>query len=85
MIIIIGTVTGRGKVNICCNPVMSIYKLPHGQYGYSGHVINFPQDMQSFATSLPRLSADINVGRKGNRLTGTSMFAGELLKRLLYG
>ena len=42
-------------------PVMSIYKLPHGQYGYSGHVINFPQDVQSFATSLPRLSADISV------------------------
>uniref|UniRef100_A0A1X7U1P7 DUF6570 domain-containing protein n=1 Tax=Amphimedon queenslandica TaxID=400682 RepID=A0A1X7U1P7_AMPQE len=37
-------------------PVMSIYKLPHGQYGYSGHVLNFPQ---SFATSLPRLAADI--------------------------
>ena len=42
-------------------PVMSIYKLPHGQYGYSGHVINFPQDVQSFATSLPRLAADISV------------------------
>ena len=42
-------------------PVMSIYKLPHGQYGYSGHVINFPQDVQSFATSLPCLSADISV------------------------
>uniref|UniRef100_A0A1X7VSR7 DUF6570 domain-containing protein n=1 Tax=Amphimedon queenslandica TaxID=400682 RepID=A0A1X7VSR7_AMPQE len=42
-------------------PVMSIDKLPHGQYGYSGRVINFPQDVQSFATLLPRLAAKINV------------------------
>ena len=35
-------------------PIMSFYKLPHGQYGYSGHVINLPQDVASFANSLPR-------------------------------
>ena len=42
-------------------PIMSIYKLPHGQYSYSGHVINFPQDVKSFVTSLPRLPSEINV------------------------
>uniref|UniRef100_A0A1X7TJF5 Uncharacterized protein n=1 Tax=Amphimedon queenslandica TaxID=400682 RepID=A0A1X7TJF5_AMPQE len=42
-------------------PVMSIYRLPHGQYGYSGHVVNFPQDVKSFAIKLPRLSSEINV------------------------
>jgi len=42
-------------------PIMSIYKLPHGQYGYCGHVINFPQDVKSFATSLPRLPSQIDV------------------------
>ena len=42
-------------------PVMSIYKLPHGQYGYSGHVINFHQDVKSFATTLPRLTSDIDI------------------------
>lgn len=42
-------------------PVMSIYKLPHGQYGYSGHIINFPQDVKSFATSLPRLPSDVQI------------------------
>ena len=42
-------------------PVMSIYKLPHGQYGYSGHVINFPQDVQS---SLPRLVEDMVVRKE---------------------
>ena len=33
--------------------IMSIYRLPHGQYGYSGHVNNLPQDAVSFASSLP--------------------------------
>ena len=42
-------------------PVMSIYKLPHGQYGYSGHIINFPQHLRSFATSLPRLPSDVQI------------------------
>ena len=36
-------------------PIMSIYCLPHWQYSYSGHVINLPQDVASFATSLPQL------------------------------
>lgn len=42
-------------------PIMSIYRLPHGQYSYSGHVINLPQDVASFATSLPRLPSELNV------------------------
>ena len=25
-------------------PMMSLYTLPLGQYGYSGHVVNLPQD-----------------------------------------
>ena len=42
-------------------PIMSIYRLPHGQYGYRGHVINLPQDVCAFATSLPRLSSELDV------------------------
>ena len=42
-------------------PVMSIYRLPHGQYGYSGHVINFPQDVHGFATTLPRLPSEVDI------------------------
>lgn len=42
-------------------PIMSIYRLPHGQYSYSGHVINLPQNIASFATSLPRLPSDLDV------------------------
>ena len=42
-------------------PIMSIYRLPLGQYGYSGHVINLPQDVASFATSLPRLPSELDV------------------------
>ena len=33
-------------------PIMTLYHLPQGQYGYSGHVINLPQDVSSFANSL---------------------------------
>ena len=42
-------------------PIMSIYRLPLGQYGYSGHVINLPQDVASFATSLPRLPSELDI------------------------
>ena len=42
-------------------PLMSIYRLPLGQYGYTGHVINFPQDAISFAHSLPRLPSELDV------------------------
>ena len=41
--------------------IMSIYRLPHGQYGYSGHVINLPQDVASFATRLPCLPSELDV------------------------
>ena len=42
-------------------PIMSIYRLPLGQYGYTGHVINLPQDVSSFAHSLPRLPSELDV------------------------
>ena len=42
-------------------PIMSIYRLPHGQYWYSGHVISLPQDVASFASSLPRLPSELDV------------------------
>ena len=40
---------------------MSLYRLPHGRYAYSGHVINLPQDVASFANSLPRLPSELNI------------------------
>jgi hypothetical protein len=42
-------------------PIMSIYRLPQGQYGYSGHVVNLPLDVTSFATNLPRHPQDLDV------------------------
>ena len=42
-------------------PMMSVYRLPMGQYGYSGHVVNLPQNVSSFVTSLPRLASDIDI------------------------
>ena len=41
--------------------MMSIYRLPHGQYGYRGHFINLPQDVASFTTSLPRHPNDLDI------------------------
>ena len=40
---------------------MTIYRLRHGQYGYRGHVINLPQDLTTFATSLPRLPKELDI------------------------
>ena len=40
---------------------MSLYRLPHGQYGYSRHIINLPQDVASFVNSLPRLPSEPDV------------------------
>ena len=42
-------------------PIMSIYRLPQGQYGYGGHVINLPQDVASFTHRLPRLSSELDI------------------------
>ena len=42
-------------------PIMSLYQLPHGQYIYSGHVIRLPQDVASFANSLPRLPSELDI------------------------
>ena len=33
--------------------VMPIMSIHHGQFGYRGHIINLPQDVVSFASSLP--------------------------------
>lgn len=42
-------------------PIISIYRLPHSQFGYSGHMINLPQDVVSSVTRLPRLPSQIDV------------------------
>ena len=42
-------------------PIMSIYRLPYGQYGYSGHILNLPQDVASFINSLPRCPSTLDV------------------------
>ena len=42
-------------------PMMSIYRLPHGQYGYNSHVINLPQNITTFINSLPRCLTDQDI------------------------
>lgn len=34
-------------------PIMSIYRKHGGQWGYKGHVVNLPQDIQGFLDHLP--------------------------------
>ena len=40
---------------------MSVYRLPQGQYGYSGHVVNLSQDVAPLVQSLPRLPSELDV------------------------
>lgn len=42
------------------HPVVQVYRLVGGQTGYSGHVINFFQDVREVATSLPHVLSDVN-------------------------
>ena len=42
-------------------PTMALYQLPHGQYGYRGHIINLPQDIDSFARIVPCYPKDLDV------------------------
>ena len=51
------------------NPTMAIFRLPRGgQFGFRGHVINFPQNVNNFVRNLPRRldQLDILVIRRGN-------------------
>ena len=43
--------------------IISVYCLRGDQYAYHDHVINFPQDVQKFATCLPHhlLTLDVLV------------------------
>ena len=42
-------------------PVMSVYTKPGGQRAYKGHCINFPQDIQEFADTLPRYPKELPI------------------------
>jgi len=42
-------------------PIMSVYRLPHGQYAYTRHVLNISQDVTSFVNSLPRCPSTLDI------------------------
>jgi hypothetical protein len=42
-------------------PIMQVYRKHGGQRGYKGHVLNLPQDIQSFLDRLPARVADLPV------------------------
>ena len=42
-------------------PMMSMYRLLHGQLGYNEHVVSLPQDVTTFVNSLPRHPNDLDI------------------------
>lgn len=42
------------------HPVVCVYKIRGHQYGYSGNVISFPQDVQEVASALPHRVQDLD-------------------------
>lgn len=42
-------------------PVISIYIKPGGQRAYKGHCINFPQDIQDLADTLPKYPKELPI------------------------
>ena len=42
-------------------PVISVYTKPGGQRAYKGHCINFPQDIQDLADTLPRYPKELPI------------------------
>ena len=42
-------------------PIINVYRKHGGQRGYQGHVLNLPQDIQSFLNRLPSHVADLPV------------------------
>ena len=42
-------------------PIMSMYRKHGGQRGYRGHVLNLPQDIQSFLNRLPSQASDLPI------------------------
>lgn len=46
------------------NPMTKVYRLPHHGLGYSGYVISFPKDLDTyteFASELPKLPNDVDI------------------------
>lgn len=42
-------------------PIISVFTKPGGQRAYKGHCINFPQDIQHVADSLPRYPKELPI------------------------
>jgi hypothetical protein len=59
------------------HPVISVYRIRGHQIGYRGQVINFPQDVKVFASSLPHRIMDLTsvlAVRFKNQKEGTETF-----------
>lgn len=61
-------------------PFVSVYKTSGNQYGYSGHVISFPQDIHEITTNLPKTLVDL----KGDTVERFEVNADRLRTALIY-
>ncbi len=69
-------------------PIMRVYRKHGGQRGYKGHVLNLPQDIQSFLNRLPSRVADLPVlivRRHGAEDTHRDFTVRRHKERLCYG
>ena len=70
-------------------PIISVHKLPYGQMGYKGHVINFPQEVSEVAEILPRLPNDLKLlifkKKIKQEYTKILLYDAHMLKRLYVG
>ena len=57
----LGSNTSRRDACLGCDANYVHLPAATGQYGYSGHVINLPQDVASFSNTLPQLPSELDV------------------------
>ena len=57
----LGSNTSRRDAALGCDANYVHLPAATGQYGYSGHVINLPQDVASFSNTLPQLPSELDV------------------------
>ena len=64
---LLGLTQAEQNVIARCCPIMRVYNLKGGQFGYGGHVVNVAQNSSHFATSLPRL--------RGRKMASTNTYS----------
>ena len=61
----VGIISSGRNAHLKVFPIMAIYRLPCGQYGYSGHILNVPQHL---LTIYPGVQLLLILSLLGNRI-----------------